>query len=144
MTDQISTSALTSFLRRYKDMGDGTFAEVVVVGGAQVATAVATIASGASLSGAVDTGTARLAQINMPAAWSAANLTFQTSDDGVTYRNLYDSSGTEYVVTAAAGRSIILSLADFIAARFLKVRSGTAGVSVNQAAARDLGLVLVA
>lgn len=100
-----------------------------------------TIANGASLSGAVDLGTSRLARIVMPASWTTANLTFQTSYDGTTYSNLYDSVGNEYTVTAAASRSILVDLKDFIAVRYLKVRSGTSGSAVNQAAARDIVLV---
>jgi hypothetical protein len=120
----------------------GTTDKVTAVG-AQIATATATIANGASLSGAVDLGTARLAKINMPAAWTAAVLTFQTSSDGVTYRDLYDSSGTEISYTVAASRSVIVSLADWIGTRFVKVRSGTAAAAVNQGADRALELVAV-
>jgi hypothetical protein len=120
-----------------------TIGQVVIAGAAQLSTATATIASGAALSGAVDCGTARLAKINMPAAWTAANITLQTSADGVTYRDCYDAQGTEYSVVAAASRSIILALVDFLGTRFVKVRSGTAVTPVNQAAARDIELVLV-
>jgi hypothetical protein len=107
-----------------------------------------TISNGTSLSAAVDLETtagigARLARIDMPAAWTAANLTFQASTDGVTYNNLFDSSGGEYTVTAAANAAIIVPLADFIGIRFLKIRSGTSGTPVNQAADRTLQLVLV-
>lgn len=103
----------------------------------------ATIAISASLSGAVYLGSGTLSKIIMPAAWTAANLTFQVSDDNVTYSNLYDASGTEYVVTAAASRAIIVPVSEFQGFRYLKVRSGTAGVAVNQAAARTLSLVAV-
>lgn len=110
---------------------------------AQVITKTATVALGESLSGAVDCSAGRAARISMPAAWDTANLTFQASADGVTYNNLYDSSGTEYTVTAAASRSILLPLVDFISIRYLKIRSGTSGSAVNQTAARTITLVLV-
>jgi hypothetical protein len=98
------------------------------------------IASGASLSAAIPLGLGRAAGIQMPAAWTAANLTFQASYDGITYANLYDASGTEYTATAAADRLIILPVADFAGIQNIKIRSGTAGTPVNQAAARRLDL----
>lgn len=99
----------------------------------------ATIASGASLSGAVDLGSGgRAARIAMPAAWTTANLTFQASYDGITYNNLYDKDGVEYTAQAAASRSILLPVADWYGIRYLKVRSGTSAAAVNQGAARSL------
>lgn len=106
-------------------------------------TIIASIAASASLSGAVDLGGARLARILMPSEWTAANLTFQASTDGETFNNLYDQYGTEYTVTAAAARDIIVNLTDFLGVRFLKVRSGIAASAVTQAAAREVTLVLV-
>jgi hypothetical protein len=108
-----------------------------------ISAASATIANGASLSGAIDLGQSRAARIVMPAAWTAADLTVQTSYDGVTYNNLYNSDGTEYTIKAAASRSILLSLVDFIGIRFLKLRSGTSGTPVNQGADRVLTVLTV-
>ena len=96
-----------------------------------------------SITAAIDLLHTRLARIDMPATWTAANLTFQASWDGVTFNNLYDAAGSEYVVTAAASRAIIIPLVDLFGARFLKIRSGLAGAAVNQAAARTLKLTLV-
>lgn len=115
----------------------------IYVQAAQVVTTTATIANGASLSGAIDLSTGKLARIAMPASWTAANLTFQASYDGATYNDLYDQNGTEYTVTAAASRSILVPFADFIGIRYLKIRSGTSGAAVNQGADRTLNLVLV-
>lgn len=104
----------------------------------------AVVASGASLSGAVTLGGYRLAGVVMPADWTAANLTFQGSHDGTTYWNVYDDAGSEVSVTAAEDRDIgiranvALALAPW---RFLKVRSGTSGTPVNQAADRTLTLI---
>lgn len=102
----------------------------------------ATIANGASLSGAVPLGNGGLTRIAMPAAWTAANLTFQTSYDGVTFANLYNHEGTEYTVQAAASREILLPLADFLGVRFIKIRSGTSAAAVAQGAERSLKLVV--
>ena len=84
----------------------------------------------------------RLFGIVMPAAWTAANLTFQASADGTTYSNMYNSDGTELTVTASTSRYIYLDPAIFASVQFLKIRSGTAGTPVNQEAARTIGLVL--
>jgi hypothetical protein len=104
----------------------------------------ATIANGESLSGAVDFGSARLTRIVMPAAWTAANLTFQSSYNGTDFNNLYDVFGTQYTAIADASRAIIIPPNDFIGIRYLKVRSGTSGSPVNQGGARSLILVGIA
>jgi hypothetical protein len=100
----------------------------------------ATIAQNASLSGAVYIGDYRYFAIQMPAAWTAAGLTFQGSLDGATYQNLYDDAGNE--VSASAAASINISL-DSVALkivpyRYLKIRSGTAASAVNQEDVRVL------
>ena len=104
-------------------------------------TLTATIENGGSLSGAVDLGGRKLVAIDMPSSWTAASLTFQASPDGVTYDDLYDSA-TERSVTAAASRYLAFNIADWVSVRFLKIRSGTAGTPINQAAARTLTLVV--
>lgn len=111
--------------------------------GAAATRALATITSGTALSPAADLDNARLAKIVMPAAWTAASLTFQTSDDGVTYSNLYTAAGVEYTVTAAASTAIVVPIVDWIGTRFVKVRSGTSGSPVNQGADRVITLVVV-
>src|ERR1044072_669262 len=118
----------------------GSEGKLVAVNPAQATLNTATIANGASLPGAVDLGRTRLAKINMPASWTAAVLTFQTSSDNVTYRDLYDSYGVEYTAQAAASRSIILNLADWLGSRYVKVRSGTSAAAGNPGGARRLEL----
>lgn len=118
-------------------------AAAVAVSLGQITTMPISIAINSSLSDAVDLGTARLGRIAMPAEWNAANLTFQTSVDGVTWNNLHDAAGSEYTITAAAGRSILVPLADMLSVRYLKIRSGTSALPVMQTAARSVDLVLV-
>lgn len=102
----------------------------------------ATILSGANLSGAVDCGSGRRAlRLHMSAAWTAAAITIQTSVDGATFADAYDNLGVEYTIQAAAGRSILLPLSDFIGIRYFKLRSGTSGTPVNQGADRALTLI---
>ena len=109
-----------------------------------------TIASGASLSDAIDLSGKevvlsglRLLAIEMPAAWTAADLTFQASmDGGTTYTNMYNADGDEITVTAAASRFIVLDPATFCAVTNIKIRSGTSASAVNQVDAVTLTLVL--
>jgi hypothetical protein len=79
----------------------------------------------------------------MPAAWTAAALTFQVSDDaGATWKELLDDTGTAITITGpAAGNRLNVATGDFASAIFLKVRSGTSATPVNQAAARTLTLI---
>lgn len=119
-------------------------AGAAVTGAALPAALAATILSGASLTDAIDLGDARLSRIAMPATWTTANLSFQVSYDGVTYNNLFDSSGVEVTVTAAAARAISLHtlFALFQDVRWLKIRSGTSAAPVNQGADRALQLAV--
>lgn len=102
-----------------------------------------TIANGQSLSGNIDLPAAMFG-IDMPATWTAADLTFQVSPDGVTFNDLYDETAAEVVVRAAAARSIRFSNpGQWLAIRTLRVRSGTAAAPVAQGGARTLTLCLV-
>lgn len=113
-------------------------------GSSSTGTLTVTIAQDASLSAALNLNHATPVQLQMPAAWDAANITFQCSYDNSTFTDLYDQYGTEYSVTAAASRSVILTPADFTGCRYMKVRSGTASVPVAQTAARSLILLMKA
>lgn len=103
----------------------------------------ATIVSGASLSGAIDVAGTTLISIQMPAAWTAANLTFQGSADGSTYADVYNDSGDEYSIPVSASRFVMLDQVQnrFRGMRYFKVRSGTSGTPVNQGADRVLSLI---
>lgn len=109
----------------------------------ETSTETATIANGASLSGAIHLRGHRLFAIQMPAAWTAADLTLQGSFDGTTYADIYDEDDAEVVVEAAQARFIILDPTKFLGLQRLKVRSGTTGSPVNQGAARELQLICV-
>jgi hypothetical protein len=102
----------------------------------------ATISSGTSLTPAVNFGGLRLFGIVMPSVWTAANLTFQISPDGSTWYNLYDASGNEFTVTAAASRYIYLDPTVFPAMQYVKARSGASASAVAQAQDSVLQFVL--
>lgn len=103
----------------------------------------ATIANGASLSGAIDILSTTLLGIQMPAAWTAASLTFQGSADGSTYVDVYNDSNDEYTLPTSTSRLIMLDQTAnrFAAMRYLKVRSGTTGSPVTQGADRVITLI---
>lgn len=100
-----------------------------------------TITSGQSLtSDYLDLQGCRLTGIEMPAAWTAASLTFQVSKDNITYVNLYNLNG-EVAYPAGASYGVSFNAEDFLSWRYVKVRSGTAGAAVAQGADRTLVLV---
>lgn len=105
-------------------------------------TTTVTIANGQSLSGAVNLSGFTLIGIDLPATWTTANLTLQASIDNSTWDNVFDSTGTEVTISAAASRFILLNPADFVAIRYLRLRSGTSGTPVNQGGARTITLVV--
>lgn len=97
----------------------------------------ATIASGASLSNAIQPQGLALFAIQMPSTWTAAAITFQGSYDGTTYGDVYDDGGTEVTIASAnavASRVIVNGsvLEKLAALPFVKIRSGTTGSPVNQ------------
>ncbi len=108
--------------------------------------ATASIANTTALSAAVDLGAQRLHRIALPAGWTAAAISFQSSFDGSSWADLYDANGEVTLAAAvvAANRAIVVDPAPFLGIRYLKIRSGTAATPVNQAAQRDLTLVTVA
>ncbi len=108
----------------------------------QLSTMTATIAAAGSLSAAVDlAGRGSPVGLLMPAAWDAAVITFAVSNDGVTYRNLQQQLGAgEYSLTVDVDQALPLDPADFVAWRYIKVRSGTAAAPVAQAAGAAIGL----
>ncbi len=108
-------------------------------------TSQVTIANGASLSAPVNLGSHILCAIQVPAGWTAAGLTFQASDDGgTTWQSIFDSTGAEVTIpqsATVAGQRISINSSAFIGVDYLKVRSGTSGIPVNQTAQRTLTLV---
>jgi len=103
----------------------------------------ATIASGASMTGAINLGGLRLFGLVMPESWTAANVTFQASmDGGATWVNLYDQNGNEVVAIAGASRCIFLSPSQFSFLQYLRLRSGTASSPVAQTNGASLQLIL--
>ena len=109
----------------------------------QILTTTVTIAINESLSGAADLDQYTLAAVVLPAAWTTAGLTFQVTYDGTNYFNLSDKDGEITISSsvAVASKAIALEPYKFLRVAGVKVRSGTSGTAVNQAAARIITLV---
>jgi hypothetical protein len=86
-------------------------------------------------------GVRQLVGIQMPAAWTAAVPHVRRQHDGTTFVPLY-WDGAEYTISrrVALRRPLGVSLepSAFAGWPFVRVRSGTAGAAVNQAAERTL------
>ena len=111
-----------------------------------------TIPSGQSISNAMEIpsnlGAVRL---GMAPAWTSAALSFQISNDGVTFLDLYHAvqtaqgSWTTFEVTLSPvvpGTSLLLPTAGATNVGWLKLRSGTRLQPINQEADRTFTLVL--
>lgn len=103
----------------------------------------ATIPAGAALSEAVNLEDKRLHQILLPAAWQAAPLSFRTSADGTAFYDVADMSGEHRTVQMTGGRAVILEPEVVAGLRFIQLRSGTSDAPVIQAAAREIGLLIL-
>jgi len=116
--------------------------EVAVIETDTPAVIDASIPAGATgLSDVIDLQGHVLVAIQMPSTWTAADLTFQVSLDGVTFNNLYDSTGAEVAIKAAASQVVaIKDPALMWHSGKIKLRSGTAALAVDQTAARAIKL----
>ena len=98
----------------------------------------ATIPSGQALSAGVRTDCNHVMSLSLPAAWTAAVLTVQASQDNATWRNVFDEFGAELTIQAAVDREVFLPPVRLAAYGFIRLRSGTSAAPVNQGAARDI------
>jgi len=81
----------------------------------------------------------------MPAAWTSAVITFLASDSpNGTFSKVMSQNGTELSVTVAANGAYALeTLSPQLGiARYIKLRSGTAGSPVNQSAERTIKVLM--
>ncbi|MCM1564932.1 MAG: hypothetical protein NC238_03050 [Dehalobacter sp.] len=119
---------------------DGQLRVVASQNGSSANSVVATIAINTALSAAVDLGSRTLVGISMPAGWDAASITFDVSNDGINFGPMF-FGGSEYTLSeAAASRRITVDPLSLLAWRYVKVRSGISGTTVNQTAARTITL----
>lgn len=101
-----------------------------------------TISNGQSLSPEINLEGFRLAGLFMPASWTTANITFQSSNvSGGTFQNVFDSAGNELTLTAS-GNCVITDIPEIAPLQYIKIRSGTSATPVNQGADRTINLLL--
>lgn len=100
-----------------------------------------TIPSGSAVSGPAYLGHGELCALTYPTSWTTADLTLQTSLDGVTYQDAYNEAGTEITIKAGAARNVAL-IVPIRGALWLKLRSGSSGSPTNQGADRIIGLLV--
>lgn len=99
-------------------------------------TLTATILSGASLSDVLSVWPVAISAIIMPAAWTAAVLSFQGSFDAINFFDLYNDAGDEYQIPALVSQAIVLNVP--LPFPYIKVRSGLTAAAVNQGADRSV------
>jgi len=101
------------------------------------------IANGASLSDAQQTLGVMGENVIMPAAWTAAGLSFEASEteDG-TFLPLFDALGVEITLTVLANQRMVLPMGLIRSHNWIKLRSGTSAATVNQSAARTVTMLM--
>lgn len=97
----------------------------------------AVVALNGQLSGAVDLGEPNFCGVQSPAAITGTQMTFEISNDNVTFTELIDpDTGTAYTIYIAAGKYTPVKLLYFYGIRYIKAKCATA-----QAAARTFNLL---
>ena len=97
------------------------------------------INEGESLSDALDCSAGRIVKITMPTDWTHAELTFQTSSDGVGYNDIMRPDGNEVICTVWEGTAIIGM--DLVTG-FVKFRSGSRDRPVRQEGRRTFAVAI--
>jgi hypothetical protein len=105
-----------------------------------------TIAAGASLSSGALLGDSTICAVYFPTGWTTAAITWQVSfDDGNTWVELGDATGAPVSLPASAVAATYYTIdprnASFTGVTMLKLRSGTAGAPVTQAAAQVVKVI---
>ncbi len=118
-----------------------------------------TIANGTSVSGAINLEGMEVVGMSTPAAWTAAALSFEATDNprsgeaaayGTgTYRQITDDDGggIPQIATAQMATADVILVRDTILNKLkgfqhIRLRSGTTAAAVNQGAARTFYLIV--
>lgn len=104
-----------------------------------------TIQVGESLSDVIDCSAGQLVRIIMPAAWNRhAVLTFQVSNDGQTFNELYGLDGYAVTIKEVVPNSCVIIPADVgRAISFIRFRAGSEGNPDAQEEARVFSVGIV-
>ena len=103
-----------------------------------------TILAGQSLSGPLDCRSGAPLLLFIPAQWTSARISYQLSQDGVTYYDLYDRSAKEIAVNVRAGTVVRLNpeWTEVALGCWLKIRSGSSDGPTIQTANRTFTLLV--
>ena len=85
-----------------------------------------TIASGQTVSAAIDLQGRTVVAMYMPSAFTGSTITFQTSPDNSTFQALYNTSNTQMSATVTQARNYKFDPGDLSGIRYLKLVSGSA------------------
>ena len=96
-----------------------------------------TIGASQNASSVLELLTETLVGIYMPSAWDPADLAFAASHDGTTFSEMYEF-GAPVTAQAGAGQYVPVDLAKFVGVAYLKIRSESGGVAINQSSERVL------
>lgn len=89
------------------------------------------------LSEAVDLSSYSLVGLITPASLTSTSITFDVSSDGINYYKLRDATNTNIsVVVDSTARQYILTPADFVGVRYIKIATGS-----SEAANRTFKLI---
>jgi hypothetical protein len=101
------------------------------------------IAAGESLSSVLDVSNANfgIKRITMPDDWTPAWLTFQISQDGVTFTDLVFADGSPVVVKVIPGTTVV-AINDIWQAGYFRFRSGRRIADIVQAETRNFICVI--
>lgn len=99
------------------------------------------ITSGQSLSASIEVNGEHVIGVIVPAAWTAAGLSFQGSFDGTNFFELYDMTGVAITIPVVASSYTVIQPTAMHGVNFVKVRSGTSGSPVTQASTMVLTLL---
>lgn len=103
-----------------------------------------TILNGASQSPELDITDRVILAVELPAAWTAADITLLAAQkSGGTFVPVKNQDGTDVKFTVAASQLNVISALLTQGLRFVKLRSGTAAVPVNQGADRVLNVATI-
>jgi hypothetical protein len=127
---------------RFKDMGDGTHAQVLDIG-RTCSNGTTTIANGAALSDAIDMRGYAGMILTMPAAWTAADIGFYVCATATgTFLPYYDEDGTLVEISSPAASQAMEVPSKLFPAFYVKLWSESGGSDESQGAARSIGYML--
>ena len=95
------------------------------------------ISSGQSESSVLELVSETIVGIYMPSAWDAADIGFRASYDNTSFSDISEL-GSALTAQAAADQYVPLDFTKFVGVAYLKFKSESGGVAVNQTADRVL------